>query len=638
MKLNEKKLEAWIIYSLLLITLVILLLMYFRLDSSVDETAEEILTEKSEIVSKELDIFFGPVENLLNEEWQRFEWGHTWMLDTNIWHYHYFALVDAHPSIQSVVVADELGNQQFAGILGRTKWFNLKTFLGNKTDKLPITETWHKENGRFVLDSIWPSKGYYEYDPRERVWYKSAMETDSVIWTEPYEFSGSHAPGITIARQIHSEPGRVIALDITLDYIARKTTQINVSPSGAAFVLTDSGNVIGYPYEKYTADYWTLKDYALSSVDTLDEVFIKDAYHTWKNRGLSNEVFNYESKDDKYWARFTNYKLGSQTFIVGVVAPEDELIGPINRTKRMLMYGMFFIVFVSLIVVNAYRQKMKANKLLANQKEEIEAQKALVDLKNEEIIDSINYAKRIQTAILPSNKIVKSALPDAFVLYLPKDIVAGDFYWMEKTEDIILFAAADCTGHGVPGAMVSVVCNNALNRSVREFGIKDPGKILDKTREIVISEFEKSEDDVKDGMDIALCSLEKTSSAAEKPVMLKYAGAHNPLWIIRKDATEVEEIKANKQPIGKFDHPEPFTTHEVELNSGDCFYIFSDGFADQFGGEKGKKFKAANFKRLLLSVADKDIQQQKELIDKAFEDWKGPLEQLDDVCIIGVRV
>ena len=206
-----------------------------------------------------------------------------------------------------------------------------------------------------------------------------------------------------------------------------------------------------------------------------------------------------------------------------------------------------------------------------------------------------------------------------------------------RNDNKILFAAADCTGHGVPGAMVSVVCHNALNRSVREYGLSDPGKILDKTREIVVQEFEKSEEEVKDGMDISLCSL-RLSKAVKGSAILEWAGANNPLWVIRKGEDKVTEIKADKQPIGKFDSSTSYTTHIIELYSGDSIYIFSDGYVDQFGGEKGKKFKSANFKKLLLSVQDKTIEEQQELINRAFEDWKGGLEQIDDVCVIGVRI
>jgi serine phosphatase RsbU (regulator of sigma subunit) len=288
--------------------------------------------------------------------------------------------------------------------------------------------------------------------------------------------------------------------------------------------------------------------------------------------------------------------------------------------------GFALMLLLAGVSYRSFRNKQKANLLLAHKN-------AVIEEKQKEIIDSINYAKRIQAAILPPQRIVKENLPESFILYKPKDIVAGDFYWMEQKDGKILFAAADCTGHGVPGAMVSVICNNGLNRSVREHGITDPGKILDKTREIVIQEFEKSDDEVKDGMDISLCSLKGNT--------LSWAGANNPLWIIRKNMEgepELIEIKPDKQPIGKYAENKPFTTHSMELQKGDILYIFTDGYADQFGGEQGKKFKSATFKKLLISLFDQPMDKQKKEIEENFENWKGSIEQVDDVCVIGVRV
>lgn len=287
--------------------------------------------------------------------------------------------------------------------------------------------------------------------------------------------------------------------------------------------------------------------------------------------------------------------------------------------------GSFSLLVIAFVLFRAYRNKNKSNIMISKQKRQIET-------KQTEILDSIKYAKRIQTAILPPQSLVKSYLKNSFVLYKPKDVVAGDFYWMEHVGDNILFAAADCTGHGVPGAMVSVICNNGLNRSVREYGLTDPDKILNKTREIVVQEFEKSEEEVKDGMDISLCSLSLSKNS------LRWAGANNPLWIIRKGSNQVEEIKADKQPIGKHENPKPYTNHEINLQKGDSIYIFTDGYPDQFGGENNKKFKTANFKKLLLTITDKKMEEQKRIIDKAFEDWKEDFEQIDDVCVIGVGV
>lgn len=262
---------------------------------------------------------------------------------------------------------------------------------------------------------------------------------------------------------------------------------------------------------------------------------------------------------------------------------------------------------------------------------ELKAQKDVLEHQNKEILDSINYALRLQNAILPSQVKINKLIPNGFVLFLPKDIVSGDFYWMNEVGDEALVAAVDCTGHGVPGAMVSVVGANGLNRCIREFNLSKPSDILDQLTDLVIETFESEDHEVKDGMDCGLLSI----NFKEKKV--QFAGANNPLWIHRKGAAEIEEIKGNKQPIGKFDHSVPFENHVVQLNEGDTVYIFSDGYADQFGGPRGKKMKYKTLKNFLIEAKNKPMEEVKELLINKFNDWKGDLEQLDDVCIIGVR-
>lgn len=250
--------------------------------------------------------------------------------------------------------------------------------------------------------------------------------------------------------------------------------------------------------------------------------------------------------------------------------------------------------------------------------------------KRKEITDSINYAKRIQEAILPPSTLIENKLPNTFVLYKPKDIVAGDFYWMEEINDCLLIAAADCTGHGVPGAMVSVVCSNALNRAVKEFHLSDTGVILDKVTDLVLETFEKSVSEVKDGMDISLLSINKLNKK------IQWSGANNPLWYFEHEV--LNEITADKQPIGKSDHRKPFTTHLVEYKSDTTFYLFTDGYADQFGGPKGKKFKYKQLMELLSKNHKKEPLEQQTILNTAFANWKGDLEQVDDVCIIGIKL
>jgi serine phosphatase RsbU (regulator of sigma subunit) len=299
-----------------------------------------------------------------------------------------------------------------------------------------------------------------------------------------------------------------------------------------------------------------------------------------------------------------------------------------------------------LIVFRSYNQKRKANAIISKQKE-------LVEHKNKEILDSINYAKYIQNALLPSEKVISDLHVDCFILFKPKDIVSGDFYWIHNnpstklTENEVYIAAVDCTGHGVPGALVSVVGNNGLNRCVKEFSIHDTGKILDKLSELVEETFEKSENELKDGMDISLLKIKSDSSVSsdKNVVHIQWSGANNPVWIIKNstssggvESKEIIAIKADKQPVGKYDHRKPFTSHQLTLQKGDRLYLFTDGYADQFGGPKGKKYKYRQLEDLLVSTSHLPLNDQKIALEDSFANWTGNYEQVDDVCIIGISV
>lgn len=389
--------------------------------------------------------------------------------------------------------------------------------------------------------------------------------------------------------------------------------------SGSLIRVLNNAESFG-TYYLFVGDYAKSKEYRNIS-DSLQ----KKIYNLENNKMVEELSLKYETEKKVKEIELLNKSNLLKDAKLNIAAEERK------RKSVQLIFAISIVLVLLVLAIIIFRnniQRKKNNELLVQKNVEIIKQKHIVEEQNSDILSSIIYAKRIQTAILPTKKIEKENLQNSFILYKPKDIVAGDFYWIEKRNGKVLFAAADCTGHGVPGAMVSVVCNNALNRSVREYNLTDPGDILDKTREIVIQEFAKSEEEVKDGMDIALCSLEAN--------VLKFAGANNPLWIVR--GGEIIEIKGNKQPIGRFEKQEPFATHIVDLQKNDTVYIFSDGFVDQFGGEKGKKLKASAFREILLSIAQETMERQKELINDAFETWRGDLEQIDDVCIIGVRV
>lgn len=270
---------------------------------------------------------------------------------------------------------------------------------------------------------------------------------------------------------------------------------------------------------------------------------------------------------------------------------------------------------------------------VVRQRDENERQRLKLEDLYKAVTASIRYAKRLQNSILPPKEVINSICPDSFVLYQPKDIVSGDFYWFEKTETVNLFAAVDCTGHGVPGAFMSLVGANGLNTSVREHNATQPAEILNHLNTFVSESLNKSreENQIRDGMDIALCSLNYDT------LELNYAGANNPLYLIRDG--EFKIIKADKFAVGSFE-PETnkYTQHKVMLQKGDVIYLFSDGYADQFGGARGKKFLYNRFREHLLAVHKKEMNEQKEYLEKTMHEWQGSFEQVDDILVIGVRI
>jgi serine phosphatase RsbU (regulator of sigma subunit) len=313
------------------------------------------------------------------------------------------------------------------------------------------------------------------------------------------------------------------------------------------------------------------------------------------------------------------------------IAAQNTKLEQEAQQRYFLYGGLILVVAFAGFVWNRFTVTRKQKGIIEQQKTEVEGQKHIIEEKQKEILDSITYAKRLQEAILPAEEQFLKLGKDRFLLYKPKDIVAGDFYFLEEVGEYLFAAAADSTGHGVPGAMVSVVCSNALTRAVRELKITDPGKILDTATDIILDTFGRNKMEVKDGMDISLCSIHLPSGK------ISWAGAHNSLWIAHANG-EFEIVDANKQPVGKYEYRAEFTTREVSVASGDMIYLFTDGYSDQFGGEKGKKFKAANFRKLLSEISATSCAEQQAKINSEFEKWKGNYEQVDDVCVMGVRV
>ena len=387
-----------------------------------------------------------------------------------------------------------------------------------------------------------------------------------------------------------------------------------------------------------------------------------------------------------------------------------------GQRQRVIIYsfivGFIIILVFSIVIFRLFMQKKKANLIIAkknqsleiafteisqqkeeitSQRDEIEAQRDKLSDQNhilyeqkKEITDSINYAKRIQQAILPDLALTTRGLtpllvpdnmestrgliplltPETFVLFKPKDIVSGDFYWATKINDYLIYTVADCTGHGVPGAFMSMLGVSFLNEIVRKKEVTQASHVLDQLRISIIEALSQTGEagTQKDGMDMSLVVIKNqdSSSKSQTPSSeqtsdvsttsdvydAQWSGANNPLWLVRSSkemppfqkVASLEEVKPNKQPVAIYEYMKPFTNHEIQLSKGDTIYLMSDGYEDQFGGEKFKKFMSKRLKEMLVTISEKSMTEQQKILALTFENWKGEHEQIDDVTLLGIRI
>lgn len=299
-------------------------------------------------------------------------------------------------------------------------------------------------------------------------------------------------------------------------------------------------------------------------------------------------------------------------------------------TNRIFLFSLLAIILILGLVVFAFLKTKKLNGIISEQHQSLEIKNHQLSEALTDIEGSINYSKLIQDTLLPGINSWGKFFNEDFTIFLPRDKVSGDFYWNHEDDRYVYFCVADCTGHGVPGAMVSVVGMNALEAAVAVEKISSPGKILDRLSEIVERTFSNEDKSMKDGMDIAFCRMDKLTHE------LVYAGANNPLYVV--NAMGLTILKADKQPIGKYDSRVPFSEENVQLRQGDAIYLFSDGYADQFGGPKGKKFMYKTLRLIIEENRSRTMKEQQEILLTSFNNWKEGYEQVDDVCIVGLRV
>jgi serine phosphatase RsbU (regulator of sigma subunit) len=449
-----------------------------------------------------------------------------------------------------------------------------------------------------------------------------------------------------------------------------------------SFIRSGSDTLLEYAQIMPNGNFTVINEYSLSKPILYNQMpLLINFSNPFFNLSGSTEYSYLLDGESKTWSEWSKEdkkeytKLSPGTFTFKVKARNifgDE--SPVNSFTFKILppwyltwwaYIIYLVSFVAIIYgivqLSIYRLKQAKIKLesivtertveVVKQKDEILEQKSVLEKqklaierfneelshKNKEITDSIQYAKKIQEAILVEEQTIYNQLPESFILYKPRDIVSGDFYWYHELEEGIMIAAADCTGHGVPGAFMSMIGSTLLNEIVEEKKITSPDAILNQLNIEVRRSLKQDEEtsQSRDGMDIALCKINISSAN------LKYAGAMRPLYIVRKlsEGPVFEEIKATKNPIGgkQAEEKREFILHDFNFNKGDTVYLFSDGYADQFGGPEGKKFMTKKFQHLLLSINHESMPIQKQLINQAFENWKGELEQVDDVLVIGVR-
>ncbi len=313
-----------------------------------------------------------------------------------------------------------------------------------------------------------------------------------------------------------------------------------------------------------------------------------------------------------------------------------------SRRQKIIIYsvigGLFLVIVFALFIYRSLNITKKQKNIISLQKEVVEGKNQELGVKNKQIADSIDYAKNIQQAILPSEEEIETLLPDSFIFYQPKDVVSGDFYWMQELEitkksndQIVLFAAIDCTGHGVPGAFVSLMAFNFLEKIVNEHNTHSPSKILQELNREVIQVLRKDGQmtSTKYGMDMSLVSWNKSTNK------IIYAGARNPLYVIADN--KLTQIEADRMSIGTTPAYE-FTEQEVDTKRGDMLYLFTDGYADQKGGAEEKKFYYPPFRELLAKLSSKSAKEQENVLEETFIKWKGNIKQIDDVLIIGAKI
>ncbi|MES2513122.1 MAG: tetratricopeptide repeat protein [Bacteroidota bacterium] len=467
-------------------------------------------------------------------------------------------------------------------------------------------------------------------------------------YTKRYNDAVKHLDSCMTIRKLIGDEEGLVSATLVLSQINYNQSKIQDAIENGTKAL-NAGLKLNLPY--------LIKDahQVLSNAYDFQKNADKSLYHYKQYIVLRDSLYNIDKTKEIVRKELEfNFNKKEELQKLAVAKKLLETDAESRQQKIVILFTVLGIVILSGLLIfglQQYRLKLKSeqqlqylnsdlnlkNYQLVEKSDIIETQHSTIHQKNKEITDSIRYAQKIQTAMMPLKHEFATFFRDSFVLFEPKDIISGDFFWITKKNDKIIFATGDCTGHGVPGGFMSMLGVSLLNEIINEHDLTEPALILSRLRKKVITALRQKglSGEQQDGMDMTICVIDK------QQLTLQYAAANHSFYLIRKNDNGyfLEEYKGDKQPVGIFGNDlKPFKQYRIELKPDDVLYTFTDGYADQFGGPKGKKFKYKQLKDLLLSIQDKSLTNQEEIVKQHFMHWKGNLEQVDDVCLIGIKI
>ncbi|MCK5856940.1 MAG: SpoIIE family protein phosphatase [Bacteroidales bacterium] len=671
------------------VSIAVLIGVLYNLTQTVEHLTKDLIQRTGAKVESELDEMIKPVSDDLKLFSEFLIASQSDSTDLSKFNKIVRPIISNNVHVKTAVYGDSYGSEFMLMQLEDSSWYS-------RVQKMRSSKEQEVKFYNWILDSDlklnivkeWQDSISLGKDPRNSVWYKRALDIEmerTVGWTKPYLFSTSGNLGITAVIRYTplSNPKNeiVVALDLILLYLVEYVNDLEISDNGRAVLYTDDGVLCYSKSDKFSCND-SINKYSLSDNSELEIPIFEMMLHEKARQDIDYNVpFSFDYQGEKWWAEVILYnRNGIHYTKIAVVVPETDLMSEMDRTKLIIILGFGLVFILVLISLNAYRQQHHANVLLNQKKIEIEAHRDKIEAQRDkierqhmlvsdqrdqireihsEVTKSISYAQRIQSSALPNIKVLMDNVKDCFVLFKPRDIVSGDFYYFTRVKNKLIISVSDCTGHGIPGAFMSMLGMSMIDNIVVSNQVFDPGEILNRMRSQIIHALSQSVDGdgQRDGMDMAICVIDLDTK------IMQFAGANNPVVIVSQSHKKWKEkkgvkyladdktglnlyrVKADSMPISIYLKMDEFKTHEYQLEENDMVYLFSDGFVDQFGGVNneirnagGKKFKIKAFQRLLLDISELTSIEQQQILDDTIKEWRGSINQIDDVTVLGFRV